>query len=100
MQPVLLDVLQKRAAGAVHDRLGLTGRAGRVEDVDRVVEGQLRERERRRVGLQVIGTEDGVRDRPGVGGRSRNGTSTVRRRPGMPGATAATLSRMSIRLPA
>ena len=48
VQLVLLQVLQQRAAGAVDDALGHAGRAGRIEDVERMVERQRRVRERRR----------------------------------------------------
>ena len=40
MQRQLLDVLQQRAAGAVHDAFRGTGGARRVHDVERVVEGE------------------------------------------------------------
>ncbi len=40
---MFLQVLQQRTAGAVHDALGFTGGAGRVEDVERRVEGHRRE---------------------------------------------------------
>ncbi len=43
VQQVLLGVRQKGAARAVHQRLGRARRAGGVEDVERVVEGQLLE---------------------------------------------------------
>ncbi len=43
VQPLLLQVLEQRAAGAVHDALGRAGRAGGVEHVERVIEGQPRE---------------------------------------------------------
>ena len=46
VQQQLLEVLQQRAAGAVHDRLGHPGRARRIQDVDGVIERQLRERDR------------------------------------------------------
>jgi hypothetical protein len=46
VQQVLLLVLQQRAAGAVHDALRHAGRAGGVENVQRMVEGQLREGQR------------------------------------------------------
>ena len=42
VQQVLLQVLQQRAAGAVHDALRHAGRAGGVEDVERMVERQAR----------------------------------------------------------
>ena len=48
MQPVLLQVLQQRAAGAVHDAFGNAGRAGGKQDVDRVIERQPLERQRLR----------------------------------------------------
>ncbi len=38
MQPMLLQVLQQRAAGAVHDALRHAGRAGGIHDVERMVE--------------------------------------------------------------
>ena len=41
---MFLQVLQERAAGAVHDALRHAGRAGRIEDVERMVERQRRER--------------------------------------------------------
>ena len=46
---MLLQVLQQRAAGAVHDAFRRAGRAGGEEDVERVVEGQPLEGERRRL---------------------------------------------------
>ena len=48
VQRQFLQVLDERAAGAVDDALGLPGRARRVQDIQRVVEGQRRER---RVGV-------------------------------------------------
>ena len=47
VQQQLLQVLEQGAAGAVHDRLGHAGRARRIQNVDRVVERQLSERDRR-----------------------------------------------------
>ena len=38
VQHQLLEVLQQRAAGSVHHALGQSGRAGRVQDVQRVIE--------------------------------------------------------------
>jgi hypothetical protein len=43
VQLVLLQVLQQRAARAVHDALRHAGRARRVKDVQRMVEGLPRE---------------------------------------------------------
>ena len=40
VQPLLLEVLQQRAARTVHDALRYAGRAGRVEHVHRMVERQ------------------------------------------------------------
>ena len=42
VQQVLLQVLQQRAAGAVHDALRHAGRARRVQDVERMIERQPR----------------------------------------------------------
>ena len=47
VQRVLLQLLQQRAAGAVHDALRHAGRAGRIQDEGRMIERQLRERQRR-----------------------------------------------------
>ena len=77
VQAVLLDVLQQRAAGAVHDRLGHAGRARGIEDVERMVERQLGELERRRVGLPVVRRTAIAMPRHRLAA-SRNGTSTVR----------------------
>ena len=49
MQPVLLQVLEQRAAGAMHDAFRRAGRAGGEQDVERMVEGQPLEGERRRL---------------------------------------------------
>ena len=49
-----LEVLEQDAAVAVHDGLGQTGRARRVEDVERVVEAHLLEGERARLAHQVV----------------------------------------------
>ena len=46
VQPVLLEVLQQRAAGAVHHALGQAGGSRRVHDVQRVVERQPLEHQR------------------------------------------------------
>ena len=46
VEQLLLRVLEQRAARAVHDALRRAGRAGRVQDVERMVEGQALERER------------------------------------------------------
>ena len=46
VQPVFLQVLEQRAADAVHDALRLAGGARRIEDVERMVEVDLRERGR------------------------------------------------------
>ena len=48
VQAQLLVVLQQHAAGAVHQRLGQAGRAGRIEDRERVIEGKRLRGERRR----------------------------------------------------
>src|SRR2546430_14710047 len=40
VQQVLLVMLQQRAAGAMHDALRSAGRAGRIQDVQRMVEGE------------------------------------------------------------
>ena len=48
VQQVLLQVLEQRAAGAVHDALRRAGGARRVEDVHGVIEGQRGELQRRR----------------------------------------------------
>src|SRR2546430_9512657 len=43
VQQVLLVMLQQRAAGAMHDALRSAGRAGRIQDVQRMVEGERSE---------------------------------------------------------
>jgi hypothetical protein len=59
---MFLQVLHERAAGAVHDALGHARRAGRIEDVQRMVERQALERDRDlRLGAQPVRPEDGVR---------------------------------------
>ena len=47
-QAVVLEVLEQDPAVAVHDRLGQPGRAGREQDVERVVERHRLELQRRR----------------------------------------------------
>src|SRR5437667_5131236 len=54
MQLLLAHVLEQRAAGSMHDALGHSGRAGGKEDVQRMVEGQLLERD---LGGRSIGDE-------------------------------------------
>ena len=61
MQLVLDQVLDQRAAGAVHDALGHAGGTRGIHDVQRVVEGQLLEFDLAR---RVAGGEFGQRDRP------------------------------------
>ena len=51
-------MLQQRAAGAVHDRLGHAGGARRVQHVDRMIERQLGERQRLRRVHEVVGIVD------------------------------------------
>ena len=53
-EPQVLAVLDQLAAVAVHDRLGQPGRARREQNVDRVVERDLLELERRALGRQVV----------------------------------------------
>src|SRR5687767_15248773 len=52
MELVLLQVLDERAAGAVHDALGDAGGPGGIEDVERMVERQGRKVQRRRLSLR------------------------------------------------
>jgi hypothetical protein len=79
VEAVLLDVLEQGASGAVDDRLGLAGRAGGVKDVERVRERELREGERRRVGLFVVGVwhriADGTDVRLGLDERHHDGAA-------------------------
>ena len=48
VEPMLLQMLEQRAAGAVHDAFRHAGRARGIQDVERMVEGQPREGDRRR----------------------------------------------------
>ncbi len=50
MEHELLQVLDEGAAGTVHDALGHAGRPRAIEDVERMVEGEMLELERRRIG--------------------------------------------------
>src|SRR5574337_2097317 len=60
VQHQLLEMLNQRAAGAVHDALRHPGSAGAVHDVNRMIEGQLREFDLARVS-QVIAPVDRMR---------------------------------------
>src|SRR5260221_11656295 len=51
LQPVLLEMLQQRAASAVHHALGKAGGAGRIKNVERVIERQPSEGQLRRFGV-------------------------------------------------
>ncbi len=42
MELVLLEMLQQRSSGAMDDALRNTGGAGRIQDVERVIEGKQR----------------------------------------------------------
>ena len=66
VQAQLLVVLQQHAAGAVHQRLGQAGRAGRIEDRERVIEGQRLRGERRPRAGQPVGPGHGVEAGDGV----------------------------------
>ena len=68
MQQQLLQMLEQGAAGAVHDRLGHAGGAGRVQNVDRVIERQLGERDRPGVRHHEVVVEDRI-ERPRRGRR-------------------------------
>ena len=91
VQLVLLQVLEQRAAGAVHDALRHAGRAGRIEDVERMVE---REAARTRAGSAATrGTRPTRRPSgsPNVAAAPRYGTTTtVRRTDGSARAISAT----------
>ena len=81
---MLLQVLNQRAAGAMHDALGNAGGARRVQDVERVIE-----RQRFEPGLagclgQIVVPGDGVRQAAGVRCRSTYGTTIVRSTVGSP----------------
>ena len=80
VEAVLLEVLQERAAGAVHDGLGLAGGARGVEDVERVIERELRECQGLPGRRQVVRPEVTVRDESPEADGSRKGTTTVRAR--------------------
>ncbi len=56
VQPMLFDVLQQRAARAVDDAFRHARRAGRIEDVERMIERQAlgRERSRRERSDEVV----------------------------------------------
>ena len=76
LEPVLHQVLEEDSAGPVHDALGPSGRSGRVQDVERVVERQVQEPDRPgvvRVQERVEG-DSATWQRP-VGGLSRVATN-------------------------
>ena len=54
---MFLEMLEQRAAGAVNDALGHTGRAGRIQDVQRVIERKALEGEVGVVGAEPVGTK-------------------------------------------
>ena len=65
LQAMLLEVLEQRAAGAVHDAFRHAGRARREQDVDRVIERQPLEGERLgRERLEERGEARGARQFP------------------------------------
>ena len=64
VQQQLLQVLEQRAAGAMHDRLRHPCRARRVQNVDGVIERQLRERDRPGIRHHEIVPGDGPGERP------------------------------------
>ena len=75
VQLVLLQVLQQRAAGAVHDALGHAGRARGIQDVERMVERQLREVDlaARAIGRdEIVQRARALRHAPTGRGRSRD----------------------------
>ena len=94
VQQVLLQVLQQRAAGAVHDALGHARRARRVQDVERMIERQLRvvDRTRRRTARATRPTATASRTSPGRRIR-RSARGRARRRRARPTAARATISR-------
>src|SRR3546814_14526610 len=68
LQLEFLDVLQQRAADAVHDAFRHPGRARREHDVERVVERHPGEAQGRRRGVaEIAGPEGGAGDRRAVG---------------------------------
>ena len=66
VQAQLLVVRQQHAAGAMDQRLGQAGRAGRIEDRERVIEGQRLRGERRPRAGQPVGPGHGVEAGDGV----------------------------------
>ena len=94
VQRVDLQVLEQDAAVAVDDRLRQPGRARAVEDVERMVERDLLEAQRPRLGAAArprsIASGNGRRAR--IGGR---GATTVARRLGSAARMAATSSARS-----
>ena len=101
MKLVLLQMLDQRAAGAMHDALGHAGRAGRIEDVKRVIERQLLEGEvLRLIELQKFFQRDRARYCGGDFVRLaeiRNDDDRFRRRQ-LPGDGHASRGAKSIRL--
>jgi hypothetical protein len=94
-RPRLLVLVQRDAAVAVHDPLGQPGRARRVDDPQRGVEGQLLEDRLLGVGDRVGPAECAVgqlvREEPGDGDRRPDAGQRLR--------SSATTSRRSYSLP-
>ena len=78
VQLVFLQVLQQRAAGAVHDAFRRAGGARGEQDVERMVERQLREVDRAR---GVRREEVGQAQRVGEAGRSASPPGRAPRSP-------------------